>query len=42
LLSAGAAITADDKFTFPLWKKIVAGGVSGCIGAAIANPTGAL
>lgn len=29
----------DDKFTFPLWKKIVAGGFSGCIGAAIANPT---
>lgn len=31
----------DDKFTFPLWKKIVAGGVSGACGAAIANPTGA-
>jgi hypothetical protein len=31
----------DDSYTFPLWKKIVAGGISGCIGAAIANPTGA-
>jgi hypothetical protein len=30
----------NDKFTFPLWKKIIAGGISGCIGAAIANPTG--
>eukprot|EP01112_Ceratiomyxa_fruticulosa_P009911 TRINITY_DN2601_c0_g1_i4.p1 TRINITY_DN2601_c0_g1~~TRINITY_DN2601_c0_g1_i4.p1 ORF type:complete len:304 (+),score=44.77 TRINITY_DN2601_c0_g1_i4:366-1277(+) len=28
----------DPKHT-PLWKKIVAGGVSGAIGAAIANPT---
>jgi hypothetical protein len=37
LFDAGAG---DDKFTFPLWKKIVAGGFSGCIGAAIANPTG--
>jgi hypothetical protein len=31
----------DDRYTFPLWKKIVAGGISGCIGAAIASPTGA-
>jgi hypothetical protein len=37
LFASGAG---DDKFTFPLWKKIVAGGFSGCIGAAIANPTG--
>lgn len=35
-----AAGKGDDKFTFPLWKKIISGGVSGCMGAAIANPTG--
>lgn len=37
VLCAGAG---DDSYTFPLWKKLVAGGISGCIGAAIANPTG--
>ena len=31
----------EDRFNFPLWKKILAGGVSGGIGAALANPTGA-
>lgn len=31
---------ADDKYNFPLWKKVVAGGVAGGVGAAIANPTG--
>jgi len=30
---------SDNKFTFPMWKKMIAGGISGCIGAAIANPT---
>ncbi|KAF6264115.1 mitochondrial carrier domain-containing protein [Scenedesmus sp. NREL 46B-D3] len=29
----------DDRYSFPLWKKIVAGGISGCIGAAVASPT---
>lgn len=33
------AVHGDDRYSFPLWKKIVAGGISGCIGAAIASPT---
>jgi hypothetical protein len=46
LTPAGALICCwpghgDDRYTFPLWKKIVAGGISGCIGAAVASPTGA-
>lgn len=38
-LAGGSGAAASDRFSFPLWKKILAGGVSGCIGAAIANPT---
>lgn len=30
---------ATDPASTPLWKKIVAGGISGAVGAAIANPT---
>jgi hypothetical protein len=30
---------ATDPATTPLWKKIVAGGIAGATGAAIANPT---
>lgn len=36
LMSSG-----ESKMTFPLHKKILAGGISGGIGAAIATPTGA-
>lgn len=32
-------LQAHDPATTPFWKKVVAGGASGMIGAAIASPT---